>query len=33
MLLEKKQKDVIAYKDFKSLTHWEEELVPEWELY
>jgi len=31
MSLEKKLKDVIAFKDFKLLTHWEEEQDQEWE--
>ena len=33
MLPEKKLKDVIASKDFKSPTHWEEEQDQEWELF
>eukprot|EP00339_Tiarina_fusa_P008129 CAMPEP_0117026100 /NCGR_PEP_ID=MMETSP0472-20121206/19212_1 /TAXON_ID=693140 ORGANISM="Tiarina fusus, Strain LIS" /NCGR_SAMPLE_ID=MMETSP0472 /ASSEMBLY_ACC=CAM_ASM_000603 /LENGTH=78 /DNA_ID=CAMNT_0004732995 /DNA_START=238 /DNA_END=475 /DNA_ORIENTATION=+ len=33
MLSEKKLKDVIASKVSKSLTLWEEELVPVWELF
>ena len=33
MLLEKKPKDVTAYKDSKLLTHWEEVQDQEWELF
>ena len=33
MSLEKKLKVVTVYKDSKLLTHWEEELDQEWELY
>lgn len=32
MLSEKKQSPAIVFKDFKSLIHWEVELVPVWEL-